>query len=153
MSKIKVYLDTSVIGGCFDKEFISDSKILIDEIKNGIRKGVVSDITDKEIQKAPLKVVDFYNSFREKLEVLIIKEEIEVLAELYLKEKIITQKYRNDCLHIAYATIYEVDVLVSWNFKHIVNFDKIIKFNKVNLKNGYKSLSIYSPKEVIKQND
>lgn len=153
MHKIKVYLDTSVIGGCFDKEFILDSTILIEEIKNGIRKGVVSDITDKEIQKAPLKVVDFYNSFREKLEILIIKEEIEVLAELYLKEKIITQKYRNDCLHIAYATIYEIDVLASWNFKHIVNFDKIIKFNKINLENGYKSLSIYSPKEVIKQND
>src|SRR6187402_1848948 len=147
MKKIKVYLDTSVIGGCFDKELISDSIILIDEIKNGIRKGVVSDITDKEIQKAPLKVVDFYNNFKEKLEVLIIKDQIEVLAELYLKEKIISQKYRNDCLHIAYATIYEIDVLVSWNFKHIVNFDKIIKFNRVNLENGYKSLSIYSPKE------
>lgn len=153
MNKIKVYLDTSVIGGCFDKEFISDSTILIEEIKNGIRKGVVSDITDKEIQKAPLKVVNFYASFRDRLEVLIIKEEIEILAQLYIKEKIITQKYRNDCLHIAYATVYEIDVLASWNFKHIVNFDRIVKFNRVNLENGYKALSIYSPKEVIKQND
>lgn len=76
---------------------------------------------------------------------------MEKLASLYLEERIVNIKYRNDCLHIAYATVYEIDMLVSWNFKHIVNYEKIINFNSVNLKNGYKPLQIYSPLEAIKQ--
>jgi len=55
----------------------------------------------------------------------------------------------NDMLHIALATIAEVDVLVSWNFRHIVRLDKILLFNAVNLEQGYKPLTIFSPREVV----
>jgi len=75
------------------------------------------------------------------------------LADLYLTEGIVSHKFRNNCLHIALAAFYNIDLLVSWNFIHIVNFDKIIKFNSVNLKNGYKTLQIYSPREVVFQDD
>lgn len=51
-------------------------------------------------------------------------------------------------LHIALATVADIDVLVSWNFKHIVRLDKIRIFNAVNLELGYKQLQIYSPREV-----
>jgi len=61
---------------------------------------------------------------------------------------VLGSQFRNDMLHIALATIAQVDVLVSWNFQHIVRLDKIQQFNGINLELGYKSLAIYSPREV-----
>ena len=75
------------------------------------------------------------------------------LADAYQQRAILTPKYYDDGLHIALATVAEVDVLVSWNFKHIVRFDKIRRFNAVNLERGYKPLAIYSPREVIGDDD
>ena len=76
-------------------------------------------------------------------------DEISYIRDEYLKAKILSQKSKSDAEHVASATIANADFIVSWNFKHIVNFDKINGFNSVNLKNGYKIISIYSPKEVI----
>ena len=66
-----------------------------------------------------------------------------------MKQKIVSEKYRDDALHIAIATVIEVDVLVSWNFRHIVNLNRIQQFNSVNLREGYKILEIRSPEEVL----
>ncbi len=74
---------------------------------------------------------------------------MEDLADAYLKEGAITKKWHEDALHIAIATINKVDVLVSWNFKHIVNLDKIKKYNGVNLKHGYTMLEIRNPREIL----
>ena len=71
------------------------------------------------------------------------------LAEKYLKEKIVTKKFRSDALHIAIATINKVDVLVSWNFKHIVNLNRIRQYNSVNLKYAYPLIEIRSPMEIV----
>ena len=90
-----------------------------------------------------------FESYKEKLEFVSVTGEIEELAENYIKEKIVTEKYYEDALHIACATVYQLDLLISWNFKHIVNFNRIIQFNAVNLKNGYKTLQIFSPMEVL----
>ena len=70
------------------------------------------------------------------------------LADAYQEHGILTPKFYDDGLHIAVATVGEADVLVSWNFKHIVHFDKIRMFNAVNLEYGYKPLQIFSPREV-----
>ena len=70
------------------------------------------------------------------------------MAEAYLKHRILTHNYRDDARHIAIATVAGADLVVSWNFKHIVHFEKIQKFNAVNIEMGYKPLSIYSPREV-----
>ena len=78
-----------------------------------------------------------------------MNEEVVLLANKYLEEGIIGEKYRSDCQHIAIATIFNIDVLVSWNFKHIVNLNKIKQFNSINLREGYKELEIRSPKELI----
>jgi hypothetical protein len=71
------------------------------------------------------------------------------LAEKYMEQKIVSKNYYSDALHIAVATVIGVDVLVSWNFKHIVNLDKIKLFNSVNLREGYNMLEIRTPREVI----
>jgi hypothetical protein len=78
-------------------------------------------------------------------------EEAEYLAGAYLKEGAITRKFYEDALHIAIATINKVDVLVSWNFKHIVNLDRIKMYNGVNLKHGYIILEIRNPREILKE--
>lgn len=151
--KLKVYLDTSVIGGCFDLEFAKESIQLMDQINNNVRIGVISELTEKELESAPQFIREYYEKIKDNLIILKFNNKIEELASSYLDEGIVNQKFRNDCLHIAYATVYEVDMLVSWNFKHIVNYEKIIKFISVNVKKGYKPLQIFSPMEAIKQNE
>ena len=66
-----------------------------------------------------------------------------------MHEKVVGETSKDDCLHIAIATINKIDLLVSWNFKHIVNFKRIRGYNAINLKNGYPSLEIRSPKDLI----
>jgi len=72
------------------------------------------------------------------------------LARAYLAKGIVPQRYYEDALHIAIATILEVDYLVSWNMKHIVNKNNMIQFNKINQKMGYKPIKIVKPEEVMK---
>ena len=81
-------------------------------------------------------------------ETLIITPEVLALADAYQEHGILTPKFYADGLHIALATSAEVDLLVSWNFRHIVRYDKIRLFTAVNLERGYKPLAIYSPREV-----
>jgi hypothetical protein len=78
-----------------------------------------------------------------------VNDDMLKLAEKYMEQKIVSENYYGDALHIAVATVIGVDVLVSWNFKHIVNLDRIKSFNSVNLKEGYNILEIRTPREVI----
>lgn len=96
---------------------------------------------------APQQVID--NLKRLDYETYQLTDEMRSLANMYMKEKIVTEKYYSDALHIAIATVLSVDVLVSWNFKHIVNFNKIKLFNAVNMREGYNILEIRTPEEMI----
>ena len=146
----RIYIDTSVIGGYYDTEFAEWSKKLIGEFREGDKVAVISDITLDELEEAPAKVRDIIETIPgENLEILMKDEEVDFLADLYVQEEAITNKYYADALHIALATIHKVDVLVSWNFKHIVNFNRIRKYNGVNLTYGYQTLEIRSPREVL----
>jgi predicted nucleic acid-binding protein len=149
MKKIEVYLDTSVIGGCYDEEFKQYSTKLIEEIRNDIKIGVISEITIEELENAPEKVKNIYKTIADKLRILKVNQEVSRLAQEYLKAEVIGRKNLEDAVHIALATVYQIDVLVSWNFRHIVNYNKIKGFNAENIKNGYKQIEIYSPMEVI----
>ncbi len=149
MKTLKVYLDTSVIGGCFDDEFRSESNEIFNMIKLGIYEPVISTITINELINAPQQVSDLLVTIEDNLLLLEINEEVIKLSSEYLKENIITEKFREDALHIALATVYNIDVLASWNFKHIVNLNKIKLFNAVNISQGYKELEIRSPRELI----
>jgi hypothetical protein len=85
---------------------------------------------------------------RTNIEIVNLTHEARLLSENYIKERIVTRKYLADTQHIAIATINQVDLLVSWNFRHIVNYNKIRLYNAVNLKYGYKLLEIRNPRDL-----
>jgi predicted nucleic acid-binding protein len=149
MKVLRVYIDTSVLGGCFDAEFSLWSNRLIQDFQTGRYAPVVSSVLASEIEPAPEKI---RTKFEEILnlgpEFLEITREALNLAEVYSSHGALPPRFRNDLLHIALATVANVDVLVSWNFKHIVRLDKIRIYNAVNLELGYKTLQIHSPQEV-----
>ena len=149
MKKQRIYIDTSVIGGCFDSEFAKWSKGLIQDFKLGTFCPLLSEIVSAEIENAPAQVQKLYGELLDlNPEIISIRNEMNELADAYQERKILTPKYYDDGLHIATATVTEADMLVSWNFRHIVRAEKIRMFNAVNLENGYKSIQIYSPREV-----
>jgi hypothetical protein len=148
--KQRIYTDTSVIGGCFDEEFAEASGRLLNTFKAGGAIIVVSDLTLLELQDAPPRVRavlgDIPVVHREDVE---LTEEAATLAERYITAGVVVATKRVDAQHIALATINRVDVLVSWNFKHIVNLQRIQGYNSVNLRFGYPLLEIRTPQEVM----
>ena len=154
MVKQRIYIDTSVIGGYYDDEFSSDTKKLFERIKNGDFQVYLSEISRLELLPAPKRVQDLLKLIPQgNLVNLEFTEEARSLAENYISEKILGKASMDDAYHIAIATINRIDVLLSWNFKHIVNWDKIRFFNAINMKNGYHSIEIRSPKELLKYED
>jgi hypothetical protein len=150
----RYYLDTSVFGGYYDVEFEEITKKLFAQIKIHEIKIIYSELTKNELINAPEKVKDFIESLPENtLEYIEITDEALELADKYIQEKVVGMTSREDCIHIALATINRVDVLVSWNFKHIVNLARIRGYNSVNLKTGYQTIEIRSPKELIDYED
>ena len=144
----RFYIDTSVIGGVFDTEFEEHSTILFEKIKLGQIKAVISEITENEISKARKEIRDFYSTLMN-IELVEITKDAVHLADSYISDKVVGKTSRNDCLHIAIATVNRVDVLVSWNFKHIVNIYRIRGYNSVNIRLGYSPLEIRSPKDIV----
>ena len=150
--KLRIYLENSVICGYFDVEFRVATTKLFDMFRQGIFIPVISDHTMFELDAgAQPKIYDNLNTLQ--FQLYKTNDEMNILKEKYLQKKIVTPKYGADALHIAIATIIQVDILVSWNFKHIVNFDKIKLFNAVNVKEGYKPIMILTPMEVIKNEE
>lgn len=149
MKAQRIYIDTSVIGGCYDEEFAPWSNGLMKDFRLGSFLPVVSTVVALEVVDAPENVRETYAEVLSlKHELLGITGEVTELADRYLQRDILTPNYYDDAQHIALATIAEVDVLVSWNFRHIVHFDKIRQFNAANLELGYKTIEIRSPREV-----
>ena len=147
----RVYVDTSVIGGCFDDEFSIWSNGLMEDFRLGNYTPVFSEAILAEISDAPADIRKLYQSLQSlDPEIIPITESALELANSYQSKGILSPNFFADGLHIALATIAEVDLLVSWNFKHIVHFDKIRLFNAVNIELGYKPLQIYSPREVTR---
>lgn len=156
MKKLRIYVDTSVVGGCFDAEFQLWSNAIMEDFRQGRFALVLSDITAAEIQPAPRAVQRLYAELLLIAEVLPVTEEALRVLDEYEHHGVLGPRFRNDMLHIALATAAGVDVLVSWNFRHIVRLDKMQQFNGINLELGYRPLAIYSPREVTtygKEND
>ncbi|HET7322222.1 MAG TPA: PIN domain-containing protein [Longimicrobiaceae bacterium] len=154
MRKQKIYLDTSVIGGCFDAEFAQWSNALMDDFREGYFTPVVSTIVAAEIALAPAFVRERYAEILALgAEVLEESEASDGLAGEYREHAIVPERFYADALHIALATVAQVDLLASWNFKHIVRFDRIRLFNAVNREMGYKEIEIYSPREVARDGE
>ena len=149
MKRQRIYLDPSVIGGCLDPEFAPWSNGLFLDFREDTFQPVVSELVAAEIEPAPEPIQALYRELVSLgAEVLPISAEAEALAERYLEHGIVPGRFEADALHIAMGTVGQVDILVSWNFKHIVRFDRIRMFNAVNREMGYKEIEIYSPREV-----
>ena len=152
--KQRFYFDTSVFGGVYDIEFEEETLQLFERVKLGKIVCVYSDLTETELIKAPENVKKYFNELpKENIERVIINGEIIELATKYLEEKVVGKTSFDDCLHIATATLNKVDMLVSWNFKHIVNIYRIRGYNSINIKMNYSSLEIRSPKEILEYED
>ncbi|MFA6245007.1 MAG: PIN domain-containing protein [Candidatus Hydrogenedentales bacterium] len=150
MKPLRVYLDTSVLGGCCDTEFSEDSLRVINAIRVGRLKGIVSAVVLAELDAAPENVRRVLSSLpANHLERVELTNDVYDLREAYLQAGILSPSRADDALHVAAATSARADAIVSWNFRHIVRLDKIKGFNKVNLEYGYGYLTIVSPKEVI----
>lgn len=150
MTKLRIYLDTSVFGGCFDDEFAKDSKRLIEEIKAGKFVLVLSKSVLAEIEQAPVNVRELVAGFsKEVVETAELNKHAERLKQAYLNAKIVGAASAKDAEHIAIATVAHVNMIISWNFKHIVHFEKISGYHAVNRSLGYGEPAIYSPKEVV----
>lgn len=154
MKKQRIYLDTSVFGGLFDEEFKEYTEPLFRRIGNKEFEVIFSNVTRDELSSAPEKV-------RQRSETLpensteFVKSDIESvkLAKRYIDEGVVGKTSYADCLHIALATIHNADILISWNFQHIVNVVRIIGYNSVNLAEGYKQIDIRSPRELLTYED
>ena len=152
--KQRVYIDTSVFGGYFDEEFSEQTISLFDSIRNSEFILLYSTVTQDELENAPENVKELVKSIKaEYTEFLETTDEAVDLATEYITQKVVGQTSFADCLHIALATISRADFLVSWNFKHIVNIERIRGYNSINIKNGYKQLEIRSPREFEKYED
>ena len=149
--KQKIYIDTSIVGGYFDEEFKEATMKLFERLVNNEVTFVVSDLLDLELLNAPQHVKELLHNYSaDKFYRIDLTEEAIKLADTYVAEKVVGKSNLEDCRHIALATIHKVDILASWNFKHIVNLDRIKGFNSVNLRLGYSMIEIRSPKDLIK---
>ena len=134
----RVYIDTSVIGGQFTITFSADTNPFFEAVIKGQFIILVSDLLEAELLRAPQPVRSFLETIPLKqIERIRLTEEAVNLADQYIAGKVVGQTSRADCQHIAMATTAKADVLVSWNFKHIVNLDKIRGYNGINYQLGY----------------
>ncbi|RLD61204.1 MAG: PIN domain protein [Bacteroidetes bacterium] len=147
----RIYIDTSVIGGYFDEEFEDASKRLFARIENKDFDVYFSEVNETELSLAPIHIQDIKKLIPiDCYKYLDLNKEAKKLAETYVDEKALGQASMNDAYHIAIASVNRLDCLISWNFKHIVNFDKIKLFNSINLKLGYPLIDIRTPLAFLK---
>lgn len=150
MRTLRIYIDTSVIGGCLDEEFSETSAALLDLVRLGQATLVVSELLVDELLKAPSPVKEVFDSLPEEvIERVRLSPESEALRDAYVAAEVVGPASISDAHHVALATIARVDMIVSWNFKHLVHYEKIRGFNAVNLGLGYPMIEIHSPREVV----
>jgi len=111
---------------------------------------VISDVTQAELLSArpEVRALMELSGFAD-AEIVTLDDEALALASAYIRDGAVSEAHRVDARHIAVATVRRVDILVSWNFKHIVKLSRIRAYNAVNLKLGYPELEIRSPLEVL----
>jgi predicted nucleic acid-binding protein len=147
---MRIYIDTSVVGGYYDREFSEATAKFFAKVERGEFILVVSDLLETELVKAPALVREHLISYAVgQIESARLSPAAVELANEYIAKRVVGATSVADCQHIAIATIANVNVLVSWNFKHIVNLKRIRGYNEVNVKSGYSALEIRTPEEVL----
>jgi hypothetical protein len=145
----RIYADTSVFGGVFDEEFRSESIALFDMIRQGKLNIVTSALVAGEIGYAPEEIQTLFAEIAGRAEMVEINNEALDLRDSYIDAGVVSSNWGDDALHVALASVARCVVIVSWNFKHIVHYQKIPRYNEVNLAKGYAPIAIHSPMEVI----
>ena len=149
-----LYLDTSVIGGGFDDEWKDATLELFRLAASGSYRLVTSVVAQREVQAAPPQVQQqFAALFADSAQVHLLTDEAESLAQEYVAAGVVISKYLDDARHVAIATVQGIAVIVSWNFRHLVNLRRETGFNAVNLLQGYPQVRILSPLELIHENE
>jgi predicted nucleic acid-binding protein len=150
---LRVYADTSVFGGAFDAEFQTASQAFFAQVQAGHFILVISSLVRDELEEAPATVRELYQKMLPRTEMLSVGDEEIRLSEAYMKAGIVTPNSAEDAMHVALATVSNCAAIVSWNFRHIVHFQKIPLYNAVNALYGYRNIAICSPQEVIDYED
>ena len=149
----KLYLETTIFNYYFDSErdAYADTLSLFAEIEKGLYQAYTSVYALQELRNAPseksekmLSLVDKYNII-----VLDFSTEAEHLANDYISKGVIPQKYYTDSIHIAVATVNDLDMIISLSFKHIVRKKTIELTELINTIKGYRKIGIYTPMEVV----
>lgn len=138
-----------MFGGPFDDAFAEPSKRFFDQVRDGRFVLVTSVIVEAELAEAPKSVRDLWDEMLAVAEVAEVSEDALALRQAYLKEGILGEKSANDALHVALASVARCELIVSWNFRHIVHFDKIRLYNAMNVLQGYPEVGIFAPTEVV----
>jgi predicted nucleic acid-binding protein len=146
---VRVYVDTSVFGGVFDREFSNASRLFFDKVRLGEFRVVVSSTVSDELRDAPELVRKLFVGLGVYIEVAEIDSSAFDLQAAYLDAHIVGPRWDADALHVAVATVSDCRALVSWNFKHIVNFRRIPLYNGVNAAHGFPAIAIHTPQEVL----
>jgi hypothetical protein len=132
-----------------DEEFEGPSKRFFGGVLAGRYVVLVSEVVYGELRNAPDDIREVIRSFPPGgLEEIQIDDTVRSLADAYIEAGVVGSASRPDALHMAAATVGGADLILSWNFKHIVNYDRIQAFNSVNLRNRYRAIDIRSPLEM-----
>lgn len=153
MRSLNLYLDSSVIGGYIDAEFEEATHKLWQEMEEGAYRFVTSPLVSQEIAGAPEYVRALLAETFIQSDLLPLTAEVEELTAAYMAQKVVPARYEDDARHVAVATVHQIGLIVSWNFKHLVNYQRESGFNAVNLLQGYPSVRILSPLELTHEND
>ena len=148
-----LYLDTSVIGGYFDDEWEEATRELWRQMRAGQFRFVTSTVTLDEMNAAPENVRALVGSTFPLEAILSTSEESEALAAACMEHRVLPPKYIDDARHVAVCTVAQIEYLVSWNFRHLVNVEREKGFNAVNLLQGYRTIRIVNPLELIYENE
>ena len=149
MRRIRVYVDTSVFGGTTDEEFAVASRRFFESVHRGEFVVLVFQITMDELTGAPDEVRQVLKDLPHGCIVQVAADqEANALAQAYLDAGILSSSHIADAIHVATATVAGADLILSWNFRHIVNYDRIRKYNGVNALKRYPPVEIHSPLEM-----
>jgi predicted nucleic acid-binding protein len=149
----RVYADSSVFGGVFDSEFERASKEFFNGVRDGRFQLVISASVEDELAAGPIQVREFLEDMLAYADLTEVTEEAIALRRAYLSRGVVAEQYATDALHVAAATVAGCDVIVSWNFRHIVSFRRIPLYNATNALNGYNPIAIHSPLEVLEDEE
>ena len=149
MTPMRVYMDSSVFGGYYDREFAEGTAAFFESLLAGKGVAVISDTLVAELTGAPARVQDLLERvLAGESERVGLPQEAEALRDAYLAARVLTPRWSDDALHVAHATTARADVIVSWNFRHLVNPVRIRGFNRVNAAQGYGPVVIMTPEDL-----